>query len=63
MLQVAKYLRKNVNIERKRVLVIEDEPEVRDAIIRDLEPLRSTVRIEAAEDIRDARSALLRMRI
>lgn len=40
------------------VLVLEDEPGVRDALLRDLEPLADTVRIEAAEDVADARSVL-----
>lgn len=40
------------------VLIIEDEPEVRDAIVRDLEPLRSVLRIESADDVPDARQAL-----
>lgn len=40
------------------VLVIEDEPEVRDAILRDLAPLSSVLRIESADDVPDARDAL-----
>lgn len=40
------------------VLVIEDEPEVRDAIVRDLAPLSSVLRIESADDVPDARDAL-----
>lgn len=35
-------------------LVVEDEPEVRDALVRDLAPLAGSVRIEAAEDAEDA---------
>ncbi len=40
------------------VLVLEDEPEVRDALVRDLEPLSDGVRVEPAEDVRDARAVL-----
>ncbi|MDY7100862.1 MAG: response regulator [Actinomycetota bacterium] len=40
------------------VLVVEDEPEVRDAVVRDLAPLADAVRIEAADDVEDARAAL-----
>ncbi len=40
------------------VLVLEDEPEVRDAIVRDLDPLAGTLRIEPAEDVRDAEEVL-----
>ncbi|MEX2551147.1 MAG: response regulator [Nitriliruptoraceae bacterium] len=40
------------------VLVLEDEPEVRDALVRDLEPLADGVRIEPAEDVTDARAVL-----
>jgi two-component system chemotaxis response regulator CheY len=40
------------------VLVVEDEPEVRDAVVRDLAPLRGSVRIEAADDVADARAAM-----
>ncbi|HHU08935.1 MAG TPA: response regulator [Intrasporangiaceae bacterium] len=40
------------------ILVIEDEPEVRDAIERDLESFADVVRIEPAEDIPDAREVL-----
>lgn len=36
------------------VLVLEDEPEVRNAIMRDLEEFHSLVRIEPAEDVPDA---------
>lgn len=36
------------------ILVLEDEPEVRDAIERDLAELAGTVRIEPAEDAEDA---------
>ena len=40
------------------LLCVEDEPEVRDALIRDLEPFESIVRIEIAEDVDDARSVV-----
>lgn len=40
------------------VLVLEDEPEVRDAIVRDLDPFSGTIRVEAAEDVPDAREVL-----
>jgi two-component system chemotaxis response regulator CheY len=40
------------------VLVVEDEPEVRDAIVRDLAPLGSVLRVESADDVPDARQAL-----
>jgi two-component system chemotaxis response regulator CheY len=43
------------------ILVVEDEPEVRDAVVRDLEPLAEAVRIEAADDVDDARAALAEM--
>jgi response regulator RpfG family c-di-GMP phosphodiesterase len=36
------------------VLVLEDEPPVRDALERDLAPFGATVRIEVAEDVADA---------
>lgn len=40
------------------VLCVEDEAEVRDAVIRDLAPFKSTVRIEAAESVDDANAVL-----
>ncbi len=40
------------------VVVIEDEPGVREALERDLEPLRDTLRIEVAEDAEDAQTIL-----
>lgn len=40
------------------VLVVEDETEVRDALLRDLEPFGPTVRVEAAEGVDDAWSAV-----
>ncbi|WP_194948873.1 response regulator [Actinomyces trachealis] len=36
------------------ILVVEDEPEVRDAVLGDLEVFSPTVRIEPAEDVDDA---------
>jgi response regulator RpfG family c-di-GMP phosphodiesterase len=43
---------------RLTVLVLEDEPEVRDALVRDLAPIAEIVRVEAASDVPDARAAL-----
>ncbi|MFH2071283.1 MAG: response regulator, partial [Actinomycetota bacterium] len=40
------------------ILVVEDEPEVRDAVVRDLAPFAHHFRIEAAEDVADARAVL-----
>lgn len=40
------------------VLVIEDEPEVRAAIVRDLEGALTTVRIDQASDVEDALAAM-----
>jgi two-component system, OmpR family, phosphate regulon response regulator PhoB len=40
------------------VLVLEDEAEVRDAIVRDLDPFGGTIRVEAAEDVPDAHEVL-----
>ena len=40
------------------VLVLEDEPEVRDALVRDLDPFAGTIRVEPAEDVRDAEEVL-----
>lgn len=40
------------------VLVLEDEPDVREALERDLEPLAATVRVEPAEDVPDAREVM-----
>ena len=40
------------------ILIVEDEPEVRDALIRDVAPLETQFRIEAAENVEDARAAL-----
>jgi two-component system chemotaxis response regulator CheY len=40
------------------ILSVEDEPEVREAIRRDLRPFEESFRIEAAEDVVDAREAI-----
>lgn len=40
------------------VLVLEDEPAVRDALVRDLSSLRDIIRIEPAEDVADAHAVL-----
>lgn len=36
------------------VLILEDEPEVREALLRDLDPLAAVLRIEAADCVADA---------
>jgi two-component system chemotaxis response regulator CheY len=43
-------------MKRIVILCVEDEPEVRDALVRDLSPFDPTFRIEAAEDSDDART-------
>lgn len=40
------------------ILCVDDEPEVLDALRRDLEPLAAHCRIELAEDVADARDAI-----
>lgn len=40
------------------VVILEDEPEVRDAVARDLDPFADVVRIEPAEDVPDAREVI-----
>ncbi len=40
------------------LLCVEDEAEVRDAMVRDLAGFESAVRLEAAEDVADAREVL-----
>lgn len=40
------------------ILCVEDESEVREAVIRDLKPFADVMRIEAAEDVNDARDVL-----
>lgn len=41
--------------EKPVILCIEDEPEVREAMLRDLAPFAEAFRIEAAEDVPEAR--------
>lgn len=43
---------------RLAVLVLEDEPDVREALERDLEPLGALVRVEPAQDVPDAHEAM-----
>ena len=45
-------------MKRIAIISIEDEPEVRQAIIRDLEPYTKSFRIEGAEDVEDARDLI-----
>jgi len=40
------------------ILCVEDEAEVREAVMRDLQPFKPLMRIEAAEDVEDARAVL-----
>lgn len=40
------------------IIVLEDEPPVRDAITRDLDHLSGNVRVEVAEDVTDARDVI-----
>jgi response regulator RpfG family c-di-GMP phosphodiesterase len=40
------------------ILCVEDEPEVRDAILRDLAPFKPLMRVETADDVEDARAVL-----
>lgn len=40
------------------IVCVEDEAEVRDAVVRDLAPFKPLFRIEAAEDVEDALSVL-----
>ena len=44
--------------ERIAIISLEDEPEVRQAILRDLEPFTGSFRIEGAEDADDARELI-----
>ncbi len=39
---------------RLAIVIVEDEPGVREALERDLSPLRNTLRVEAASDVDDA---------
>ena len=43
---------------RLALLVLEDEAEVRGALVRDLGPLAEVVRVEPASDVDDARAAM-----
>ena len=43
---------------RLTVLILEDEPAIREALERDLAPLADVVRVEAAEDVPDARAVV-----
>jgi two-component system chemotaxis response regulator CheY len=45
-------------MNRIAILCIEDETEVREALLRDLAPFKSAFRIEGAEDVDDARAVL-----
>ncbi len=45
-------------MRRLGVLVVEDEAEVRDALVRDLAPFAAITRIEAAQSADDAREAI-----
>jgi two-component system, OmpR family, phosphate regulon response regulator PhoB len=47
---------------RLGVLVLEDEPEVREALVRDLRPVAEHVRVEGADDVEDARLVLAELR-
>ncbi len=40
------------------ILCLEDEPEVRDAILRDLAPFKPVARLEAADHVEDAKEVL-----
>lgn len=45
-------------MKRIVILCVEDEAEVRDAVLRDLSPFKSMMRIEAAESVDDAKAVL-----
>ena len=45
-------------MNRLAVLIVEDEAEVREALVRDLEPLAGSLQVETADDVVDARAAL-----
>ncbi|MGB6219535.1 response regulator [Haloferula sp.] len=45
-------------MNRITILSLDDEPEVRQAISRDLEPFAELFRIEVAEDVEDAREVI-----
>ncbi len=40
------------------ILAVEDEPEVRAAVVRDLEAFAGTIRVDQADDVGDARAAI-----
>ncbi len=44
------------------ILCVEDEPEVRDALARDLEPYQPLFRVEMTEDVPDAKDVLAESR-
>ena len=44
------------------ILVVEDEAEVRDALVRDLERFAATFTVETADDVDDARAAIADIR-
>lgn len=43
---------------RLAIVIVEDEPGVREALARDLAALRRTIRVDAASDVEDARELL-----
>ncbi len=45
-------------MKRIVILCVEDETEVREAVLRDLSPFKPLMRIEAAEDVEDALAVL-----
>ncbi len=45
-------------MNRVTILCVEDEPAVRDALVRDLDTFATVFRIEAAEDAKDARQVV-----
>ncbi len=49
-------------MKRIAIVSLEDEPEVRQAITRDLEPFAEAFRIEGAEDVEEARELLASIR-
>ena len=50
-------------MNRITILSLDDEPEVRQAITRDLEPFAKLFRIEVAEDVDDARDVIRQRRL
>lgn len=49
-------------MKKVSILIIEDEVEVRDAIVRDLKPFSGKFRIESAENIKEAEEVLNQVR-